>query len=51
MWYPNCDSGYEPIGCNVCSPTCPSGMLDIGVSCQMNSYGRGAGVPLSCDSE
>jgi len=48
MWYPNCDSGFEPIGCNVCSPVCPSGMLDIGVSCQKNSYGRGAGVPLGC---
>lgn len=26
-------------------------MLDIGVSCQKNSYGRGAGVPLGCSAD
>jgi len=51
MYYPNCDSGFEAIGCNVCSPTCPGGMTDIGVSCQKGSYGRTAGQTLNCDSE
>jgi hypothetical protein len=30
------------------SPVCPSGMTDIGVSCQKQSYGRGAGY--GCDA-
>jgi microsomal dipeptidase-like Zn-dependent dipeptidase len=43
-WYPKCRPGFHPFGCNVCTPTCPPGMTDIGVSCQKNgSYGRGAG--------
>ena len=26
-------------------------MIDIGVSCQKDSYGRGAGVPMICKPE
>jgi len=48
LWYPICDAGFYAFGCCVCSPDCPPGMPDIGVSCQKNSYGRGAGVPLVC---
>ena len=32
--YPKCNSGFTPVGCCVCSPSCPSGWNDIGVSCQ-----------------
>ena len=35
---------YKPFGCCVCTPTCPSGMIDIGVSCQKDSYYRGVGT-------
>lgn len=46
--YPKCRSGYHAFGCCICSPNCPAGMTDIGVSCQKNgSYGRGVGtVPV-----
>ena len=27
------------------------GMLDIGVSCQKDSYGRGVGIPLTCKTD
>ena len=50
LYYPKCANGFSPAGCCVCSPNCPSGMTDIGVSCQKNSYGRGAGTPLQCAS-
>jgi hypothetical protein len=33
LWYPVCKSGYHPVGCCICSPDCPPGYLDIGVSC------------------
>ncbi len=42
--YPKCQSGFHAVGCCVCSPTCPDGMNDIGISCGKNSYGRGVGV-------
>lgn len=38
MWYPKCKEGYDNIGSNICSPTCPDGMTDIGVSCQKKTY-------------
>ncbi len=50
LCYNSCRSGYYAAGCNVCSPRCPSGMTDIGVSCEKGSYGRGAGKPLTCRS-
>lgn len=44
MWYPKCDKGYHNFGCCVCSPDCPNGWTDIGISCAKPSpYGRGAG--------
>ena len=46
MWYPKCKPNFHAAGCCVCSPDCPPGMNDIGVSCQKPSYGRGAGEPL-----
>lgn len=46
--YPKCKAGFHKTGCCICSPNCPSGMTDIGVSCAKPSYGRGAGVPMKC---
>lgn len=31
--YPKCDPSYHAVGCCVCSPDCPPGTTDIGVSC------------------
>ncbi len=47
LWYPKCKPNFHAAGCCVCSPDCPQGMNDIGVSCQKSSYGRGAGEPLA----
>lgn len=38
LWYHKCKPGYHSVGCCVCSPDCPPGMTDIGVSCQKDSY-------------
>lgn len=51
LWYPQCDENYHNVACCVCSPDCPSEMVDIGISCQKKSYGRGAGVPMTCRSD
>jgi hypothetical protein len=51
LWYPLCKEGFHAVGCCVCSPDCPAGFIDIGVSCQKDSYGRGAGVPLACGKD
>lgn len=48
IYYPKCRSGYRNVGCCVCSPRCPSGMTDIGISCQKGSKGRGVGKPMHC---
>eukprot|EP00052_Salpingoeca_macrocollata_P020037 m.167767 g.167767 ORF g.167767 m.167767 type:complete len:455 (-) comp21136_c0_seq4:48-1412(-) len=47
LWYPNCRPGFHNVGCCICSPDCPDGMTDIGVSCQKNTYTRTAGQPIS----
>ena len=44
--YPKCRANFHAVGCCVCSPDCPGGMTDIGVSCQKPSHGRGVGVPI-----
>ncbi|KAG2448394.1 hypothetical protein HYH02_006286 [Chlamydomonas schloesseri] len=46
--YPKCRAGYRPFGCCVCTPQCPDGMVDSGVSCLKQSYPNGAGFPLGC---
>jgi hypothetical protein len=46
--YPKCRAGFHKVGCCTCSPNCPSGMKDIGVSCEKPTYGRGAGEPMKC---
>lgn len=49
LYYPKCRASFHAFGCCVCTPDCPAGMADIGVSCQKHSYGRGVGaVPTTC---
>ncbi|WP_425420440.1 discoidin domain-containing protein [Phaeodactylibacter xiamenensis] len=48
--YPKCKEGFYAAGCCVCSPVCPEGFTDIGVSCAKPSYGRGVGIiPTICE--
>jgi hypothetical protein len=47
LYYPRCKTGYKAVGCCICSPVCPAGMTDTGTDCVKNSYGRGAGSPIS----
>jgi hypothetical protein len=47
IYYPKCGSGFHNVGCCICSPDCPPGQPDIGVSCAKKSEGRGVGKPLS----
>ena len=50
--YPKCRSDFHAIGCCICTPDCPDGMSDIGISCEKDSYGRGAGVSrLECTND
>lgn len=49
IYYPVCRADFHAAGCCICSPDCPAGMTDVGVSCAKQSYGRGAGtVPTGC---
>lgn len=50
MFFPKCREGYHNIGCCLCTPNCPPGMSDLGVACAKNSYSRGRGEPLICNS-
>ncbi|KAL4446396.1 hypothetical protein ABPG74_001137 [Tetrahymena malaccensis] len=47
--YPKCKQGFHNVGCCICSPDCPSGTTDIGVSCTKPVYGRGFGFPMYYD--
>ena len=50
LWYPKCDKNFHSFGCCVCSPNCPAGFTDIGISCAKATYGRGVGkIPEVCD--
>ena len=44
--YPKCKEGFHAAGCCTCSPDCPTGMKDIGVSCEKQKFSRGVGKPL-----
>lgn len=46
--YPKCKAGFRNEGCCICTPTCPAGMTDTGVSCVKQSYGRGVGKGATC---
>jgi hypothetical protein len=38
LMYPKCKKGFQNIGCCICSPDCPRGMIDLGLICAKNSY-------------
>ena len=51
LFYPKCKANFEAFGCCVCSPKCPDGWENIGVSCKKpntkgncSAYGRVAGL-------
>jgi hypothetical protein len=46
--YPKCRDNFHNVGCCTCSPDCPVGMTDSGVSCTKGTYTRTAGVPMIC---
>ena len=48
--YSNCPDGFHtaPVATGLCTPKCPDGMLDIGVSCEKKSYSRGVGHLPQC---
>jgi hypothetical protein len=49
IFYPRCRAGFHAFACCVCTPDCPAGMTDIGVSCQKQSTWRAVGtVPTVC---
>ena len=50
VWYPKCKANFHNVACCICSPDCPSGMTDIGISCAKDSYGRGVGEVLTCEA-
>ncbi len=50
VYYPKCRTNFHAAGCCVCSPNCPAGMNDIGVSCQKVTYDRGVGRIPGCAS-
>ena len=51
LYYPKCKTGFQAFGCCICSPKCPDGWENIGVSCKKANtngncaaYGRVAGL-------
>lgn len=51
IFYPVCKPGFHAVGCCICSPDCPSGMTDIGVSCAKDSYVRKTLAPTCGDKQ
>jgi hypothetical protein len=50
IYYPKCKANFHKTGCCICSPDCPSGMPDIGVSCTKLTSTRGMGTVPNCSS-
>lgn len=50
VYYPKCKANFHKTGCCICSPDCPSGMPDIGVSCTKQTSTRGMGTVPNCSS-
>lgn len=48
VWYPRRRANFHAAGCCVCSPDCPAGMTDIGVSCQKQTSTRSINLPTQC---
>lgn len=46
--YPKCRAGFKNAGSNVCSPICPSGFTDIGVSCKKPESRRKVAYTSRC---
>lgn len=48
--YSLCPPSYTtaPVITNLCTPVCPAGMTDIGISCQKSTYDRGVGRIPDC---
>jgi len=46
IYYPICKPNFHNVACCICSPNCPNGWTDIGVSCTKPTYGRGVGYPF-----
>lgn len=48
--YSTCPTNYKtaPVAVNLCTPVCPAGMEDIGISCQKSTYDRGVGRLMQC---
>jgi hypothetical protein len=51
LFYPRCKASFHNVGCCICSPDCPEGMTDIGISCAKKSYTRGQGTPMICKAD
>jgi len=52
IWYPRCRANFHNVGCCICSPNCPAGMTDIGISCAKKTYDRGVGkLPICAPDE
>jgi hypothetical protein len=45
IMYPRCRANFHKVGCCICSPDCPAGWVDAGISCKKDIYGRGFGYP------
>ena len=48
--YPKCKAGFHAVGCCVCSPDCPSGLIDSGATCTKNTIPRGVGTLPTCSA-
>ncbi len=50
--YSTCPANYKtaPLLVNLCTPICPAGMEDIGVSCRKTTYDRGVGGLKQCSA-
>jgi hypothetical protein len=51
LCYTPCREGFHNVGCCICSPDCPAGMEDIGVSCLKDIHGRTNSCPAAMPSE
>lgn len=49
--YPKCKANFHAVGCCTCSPDCPVGMTDIGVSCAKKTYVKAPITPKCAPGE
>jgi hypothetical protein len=48
---PKCAPGFRNVACCTCSPDCPVGFNDMGVSCTKPTYGQGVGKFPQCGGD